>query len=267
MEWATPTFTMPTLDLSTYEDCQRCGSETVAFDLPMKTFGPSVEEALAEARRRLQEGGVQLNGTTIAELRLQSLEVSFGTIGDVPDDLSRFRFEGALQSPPPFPFAFDGHARTFFAAMLAAASVVKAEPFDVEAIRESAEYWIFPTRTNGCLGAIFDRRAGKAIAMGSAFPIELWIWGYERGLLDEDYGASNLIVTEVRDRGRAVHALRRLGAGFKSADLAELPLIVRGAATWTSIPELHNAGDAILWRVEGRTGRAARGEAFGETGI
>jgi len=225
-------------------------TRTIRFERPLEVFGPTVERALDDARTCVAVGGARLHGMSVVELRLAGVEASFDVQGNVPDGLGILRFEGALEQEPPFPFSFDGPADQFFAAMLEATRVVDGLPFVADAIRETPDYWVFPARTNGCLGAIFDRRAKCALAMGSAFPIELWIWGHERGLFDAEDSAGDLVVTEIPDRNRAVDALRRLGIGFKSSDLDVLPLVLRRAATWKAIPQLHDAGDSLVWHVE-----------------
>jgi hypothetical protein len=177
------------------------------------------------------------------------VEASFDGHGNVAGGLGTLRFEGELRDVPPFPFAFDGPSETFYAAMREATGAVNGLPFVVDEIQETAAYWVFPTLQNGSFGAFIDRRAGRAVAMGSAFPIELWIWGYERGLVGHEE-AGDLVVTQVHDRDRAVYVLRRVARGFKSRDLANLPLILRGMATWTAVPLLHEAGGALEWQVD-----------------
>ena len=226
-------------------------TRAIRFQRPLEAFGSTVERALDEARARVAAGGASLHGMPLAELRLTGVEAAFDALGNVRDGLGTLRFEGALEHEPPFPFSFDGPAEIFFAAMSAATRVVNAQPFIAEEIRESPDYWIFPTRADGGpRGAIFDRRTKRAVSMGSAFPIELWIWGYERGLLDADYSDGNLVVTEIRDRERAVRALIAMGQRPSEANLANLPLVFPGGAAWQAIPVLHEAGDALVWRVE-----------------
>jgi hypothetical protein len=224
-------------------------SRRFRLERPLKIFGATVEAALDEARRCVAEGGARLHDFPVAELRLSGVEASFDEHGNVAGGLGNLRFEGELRDVPPFPFAFDGPSETFYAAMREATGAVNGLPFVVDEIQETAAYWVFPTLQNGSFGAFIDRRAGRAVAMGSAFPIELWIWGYERGLVGHEE-AGDLVVTQVHDRDRAVYVLRRVARGFKSRDLANLPLILRGVATWTAVPLLHEAGGALEWQVD-----------------
>jgi hypothetical protein len=219
----------------------------IRFELGLAVFGVTVESALAEARRCVASGGVRLHDIAVSALRLSRVQASFDKVGQVRE--GQLAFEGTLADVPAFPFPIEGRRDTVFGALLAASKAAHGIGLLADAIRETPDYWIFPARTTGCHGAFYDRRTERAVVMGSAFPIELWIWGYERGLLDPEWSEGNLVITEIRDRDRALPALRRLGLKVQRRSL-DLPAVIEKGARWTEIPVLHEAGDSLAWHVE-----------------
>ncbi|HEU4403754.1 MAG TPA: hypothetical protein VFS43_00440 [Polyangiaceae bacterium] len=218
----------------------------VAFETPLDAFGTTVEGALERARKVVEAGGASIDGTPLVELRLATMTADFSRQGAVSGSL---RFEGRLAEAPAFPFAFEGPADAFYAALQAASEALRGDGIVAEQIQETPGFWVFPTLAMaGALGAFFDRRTGRTVVMGSSMPIERWLWGYERGLVEE--GGGVLVVTEVRDRKRTIEALRWLGVGFKSWHLVDLPFRLPGAASRTAVSTLHAAGDAFVWHVE-----------------
>jgi hypothetical protein len=221
----------------------------VEFFRPLEAFGPTVETALEAARKAVEAGGASLDETPLVELRLVRLNVAFPK-GRAPQ--GELFFEGTLAQAFAFPFTFEGPPDTFFSALEAASAALEHRGIIAADIQETPNYWVFPALAMASsLGAFFDRRTGRTVTMGSSMSIESWIWGYERGLLEGDDAV--LVVTEIRDRTRTIDVLRRLGVGFKSWHLTELPFRLPGAADWSTIGTLQDAGDAFVWHVEGHS--------------
>lgn len=44
-------------------------------------------------------------------------------------------------------------------------------------------YWFFPVGYIGSYGVVVDKASGEVTALGSAFTLEDWLWGYEHGFL------------------------------------------------------------------------------------
>jgi hypothetical protein len=225
-------------------------SSTLDFELALSDFGDTWDVAVERARELAAER-VMLDGIALQSLHVAKIEVSF----EEHDASKAFKygtvhFTGTLAEPLPFPFvpgrvapARDGDIE-FFEALEAAS--VNASPIQVDEIEELEGYWVFPVHHIGNTGAFVDRRTGRVVGMGSPLPAALWIWGYERGLLEDD--AHDLVVEHVTDRSRAFGALNRF-ARVRAKDLDSLPLILEGCATWQAVLPLHDAGDALTWRV------------------
>lgn len=124
--------------------------------------------------------------------------------------------------------------------------------------RESANWWFFGTREIGCKGIIIDKRDGSLTRIGSAYPVDDFLWGYDVGIREEPV---DFVVTEVFDHVRATTWLYE--SGFEGSrvyvreKLAKLPAIwpaLRGL--WIRIPQLRALDPAVMrWRVEPRTDR------------
>lgn len=221
----------------------------VEFSQPLEAFEPTVEAALDVARKAVEVRGASLDGTPLVELRLVRLNVAFPKGRDPQGE---FFFEGTLAQAFAFPFTFEGPPDTFFSALEAASAALEHRGIIAADIQQTPNYWVFPALAMASsLGAFFDRRTGRTVAMGSSMSIENWIWGYERSLLEG--GDTVLVVTEIRERKRTIDVLRRLGVGFKSWHLTDLPFRLPGAADWANIGTLQDAGDAFVWHVEGHS--------------
>lgn len=216
------------------------------LQLELAMLGDTVEEALEEARECVAEGGLRLSGIRATEVHLTKVAAVFDKDGRPRQEHSHITFEGLLEEVPAFPAVFEGPREAFFAALRAASSALGDVPLAVDAVQESPEYWFFPTNMIDCVGALYDRRLERALKLGSTYPLGLWIWGYERGLVVPDYAAGDLVITKIHVRERAKDFLSRCGVN----EPFELPLIVPGAAMWMNILPLHEAGDALDWRVE-----------------
>jgi hypothetical protein len=81
-------------------------------------------------------------------------------------------------------------------------------------VRELRTGWLFPYRsaTGGAVvgsnGVIVNKLTGKAVRLGSAFPMDRDAAMYERGYCFERY---DLVVTGVRDMERTIDALQNVG--------------------------------------------------------
>jgi hypothetical protein len=127
-------------------------------------------------------------------------------------------------------------------------------PIALDAIREAPAYFVFPWYQIGSRGGIVEKRGGRLVELGSAFPIDDWLWGYESGLLEEPPG--DLVVVEVREAHRALDALGGiLRARPTSRLLQALPLLLPEAAHWMAIPHLRRAEGSMRWEIR-RGGRA-----------
>lgn len=107
-----------------------------------------------------------------------------------------------------------------FAEALVAAFEATRIPCVAAEILETDRYWLIPVRQIGLLGAIVDRRTGRATPMGSAFPREVWIWAWEQGLIDSDTG---FVIETCSDFAMLRERLRHIYR-LDEAALDELPL-------------------------------------------
>jgi hypothetical protein len=231
-------------------------STKIDFELDLSEFGEEWASAVQRARD-LSAQPAALDGVTLASLHVAKIEVTF----EANDPGQAFlhgtaHFAGTLAEAFPFPFvpglvsaARPGDVE-FFDALEAAS--LDSGPIQVDEIEELDAYWVFPAHSIGNTGAIVDRRTGRVIGMGSSMPSTMWIWGYERGLLEDD--TRDLVIEHVKDRARAIGALQRF-ARLGVHDLDDLPLILEGCASWQAILPLNEAGDAITWRVQRPTTR------------
>lgn len=69
--------------------------------------------------------------------------------------------------------------------------------FDRE-VEERSSYWVFRVGSIGSIGIVVDKADGVVTVLGSAFSMEDWLWGYERGLLVEKPTLRILAVHELR---------------------------------------------------------------------
>ena len=80
-----------------------------------------------------------------------------------------------------------------------------------EDVVERRKYWFFPVGYIGSIGVFVDKATGALTSAGSAYDLETWSWGYERGLLAEP---TNLTVTNISDAHNTLELLLHvLGAG------------------------------------------------------
>jgi hypothetical protein len=225
-------------------------SSTLDFELELADFGDTWDVAVERARELAAER-VMLDGIALRSTHVAKIEVSFQeNDASKAFEYGTVHFVGTLAEPLPFPFvpgrvapAREGDVEFFEA--LEAASVM-ASPIQVDEIEELEGYWVFPVHSIGNTGAFVDRRSGRVVAMGSPLPTVMWIWGYERGLLEDD--TRDVVVEHVTDRSRAFEALKRF-ARVRAKDLDSLPLVLEECATWQAVLPLHDAGDALTWRV------------------
>lgn len=226
-------------------------STKLDFEFELSEFGEEWASAVQRARD-LSTQPAALDGVTLASLHVEKIEVTF----EANDASQAFRFgtvhfSGTVAEAFPFPFvpgrvspARPGDV-DFFEALEAAC--FNSGPIQVDEIEELDAYWVFPVHSVGNTGAFADRRTGRIVGMGSPLPATMWIWGYERGLLDDD--PRDLVIEQVKDPARAIGALKRFARiGFD--ELQNLPLILEGCASWQAIFPLHEAGDAVTWRVQ-----------------
>jgi len=61
---------------------------------------------------------------------------------------------------------------------------------------ERPEYWFLPVGYIGSSGVIVCKSSGRLTPLGSAFAIDDWLWGYERGLVTDGV---TLRILSVRD--------------------------------------------------------------------
>lgn len=74
--------------------------------------------------------------------------------------------------------------------------------------QELTHGWFFPfvsTTVAGCNGVIVNKQTGALFHLGSAFPLERDLELYDRGYQFEAY---ELVILEVRDRGKTLDALQ-----------------------------------------------------------
>jgi hypothetical protein len=80
---------------------------------------------------------------------------------------------------------------------------------------EAALWWYLPITWIGCVGVLVDKSSGSAHVLGSAVPLELWLWASNKGFRDP----SDFVLQAVLDRPRALDLLDQL----QLVGLAELP--------------------------------------------
>lgn len=114
---------------------------------------------------------------------------------------------------------------------------------DVAAIRETADYWVFPVFQIGCCGVLVEKATGKLVEFGSRPGLDDWIWGYEKGLLHEP--PRDLVVISVRDAEATLRALKHF---IRQPNITALPATFEGCAFWMAITPLREAGDAFVWQ-------------------
>lgn len=75
--------------------------------------------------------------------------------------------------------------------------------------RELREGWFFPWRTArvGCSGVIVNKRTGRLLHLGSAFPVERDLAMYDRGYQFDTY---DLVIVAVHDREATCRAIAKL---------------------------------------------------------
>jgi hypothetical protein len=126
------------------------------------------------------------------------------------------------------------------------------EAVDIANVRETGTYWLFPVRQIGCRGVVVDKQTGLTTCLGSAWDLDTWLWGYEKGLVVED--PVDLVVTEVTDPERAVEILRRLRISppqGRRAALQQLPVVFERAVTWIALGELAaDKESSFKWRIQ-----------------
>lgn len=90
-----------------------------------------------------------------------------------------------------------------------AAGTFKEPDIELGSVRELNEAWFFPLLTErvGCHGVIVNKRTGRALHLGSAFPLERDLAMYERGYQFQMY---DLVITAVHDLDATERALSRL---------------------------------------------------------
>jgi hypothetical protein len=124
--------------------------------------------------------------------------------------------------------------------------------------RESANWWFFGTREIGCKGVIIDKRDGSLTRIGSAYPVDDFLWGYDAGIREEPV---DFVVTEVFDQLRATTWLYENGFEgsrvYVREKLAKLPAIWPAlSGLWSRIPQLRALDPAVMrWHVESPTDR------------
>ncbi|MCA9590539.1 MAG: hypothetical protein KC657_34795 [Myxococcales bacterium] len=76
--------------------------------------------------------------------------------------------------------------------------------------RELREGWFFPWRTAriGCNGVIVNKRTGRLLHLGSAFPVERDLAMYDRGYQFERYDLVIVAIRDLRETRSAVTKLR-----------------------------------------------------------
>jgi hypothetical protein len=226
-------------------------STKIEFELELSEFGSDWAIAVQRSRE-LASGPASIDGVKLMSLHVAKIEVTF----DGNDASNAYRsgtaqFIGTFAEAFPFPFVPGriSPARTgdveFFDALEAAS--LNAGPIHVDEIEELESYWVFPVHSIGNTGVFVDRRTGRVVEMGSPLPATMWIWGYERGLLEDS--PCDLVIEQVKDLARAITPLKRF-ARIGAHDLDALPLVLEGCASWQAVLHLFEAGDAITWRVQ-----------------
>lgn len=123
---------------------------------------------------------------------------------------------------------------------------------DITSTRETEAYWVFPVHQTGCFGVVVDKKTGHTTCLGSAWNMETWLWGYERGLVVD--APVNLLVTEVFDIDRSVEILRRLRISppqGRRAALQHPPVLFEQAVTWMALGELAADKEASFkWKIQ-----------------
>jgi hypothetical protein len=157
--------------------------------------------------------------------------------------LPRIDFPWSRSPAPPGEISFDD-----------ALSVAEAlgYPIDPHSIRATSTFFLFPVYQIGTCAVLIEKRSGRVVKFGSAFPVDDWLWGYENSLLEEP--PSDLVIVDVMDRERAIKLLNELR--YHAANLlseaeirASLPIILRSGARWMAIPHLRKLGDSVRWEV------------------
>ena len=84
---------------------------------------------------------------------------------------------------------------------------------DLGEVQELREGWFFPYRARnaepivGSQGVVVNKRTGRLLHLGSAFPVERDLEMYERGYHSEVY---DLVIREVADLGKTLDLLEKL---------------------------------------------------------
>src|SRR5262245_57980967 len=86
----------------------------------------------------------------------------------------------------------------------------------VDQVRETPRYWVVPVQEIGCVGVVVEKASGETTALGSAWDLDTWLWGYDKGLvrrgtaIQDEPDVMDLVVTEVFDLESAARILEQL---------------------------------------------------------
>ncbi|MBA3460903.1 MAG: hypothetical protein H0T46_13120 [Deltaproteobacteria bacterium] len=217
----------------------------IRFTLELSSLHADWQTAIARARR-LEPA--LIDGIP-ARIELQTVELHFSTYVEQTEPHGDAIFVAIVDKPAPFPRTLDDPE--FVKALAQAGNLAGNLLIQADEIEVSERYWIFPIQNIGANGVIVDRSNGRAFMTAGSMARSTWIWAYEHRLLEEPSG--DVVIEQISDPDRAFAALRRF-ARIRREDLATLPLVLHGCASWMAAAELKEAETALRWRVAPRVG-------------
>lgn len=113
---------------------------------------------------------------------------------------------------------------------------------------ERPEYWFLPVGYIGSSGVIVCKSSGRLTPLGSAFTVDDWLWGYERGLVADGV---TLRILSVTDAEATLAVLQGVISGtfrwryelrnWLKHSLAVVPIEFRDQHLALAIPQLREA--------------------------
>lgn len=87
--------------------------------------------------------------------------------------------------------------------------------YDPKYVGEYIDFWYFPVGEIGSLGLVIDKADGHLNILGSAFPLEYWLWGHRRGFKHDTY---DLVITKINNFAETVDFIYGIGLHFPTVN-------------------------------------------------